>query len=232
MKLSIIIPAFNEEEAIEKVVRDIFREIKKNEPSSEIVIVDNGSIDDTPQIISRLQKEFHNLKTVRVFPNKGYGNGLLRGVAVSSGEILGWIHGDNQISAEDLFRVWHELVEKKLDLCKAVRQTRSESIWRKTQSRLYNSFFRILFGGKLSDINGSPKVFKRALFDRLQILSLDWFIDPEIVIKALRSGARIGEVEVFCRPRLGGRSKTNWFASFEFFKNMIFYKFGVKLKRE
>lgn len=228
MELSLVIPAYNEAENIGAVVRNLAAALRNSRDRFEIIVVNNGSQDNTSAVLKRLQGEIPELRTADVFPNQGYGNGVLAGLAVAEGNILGWMHADNQVSPADVLLMYKNLKNRNLDFCKAVRVDRDEHWMRIIQSQVYNTFFRLLFGGKLRDINGTPKIFKRTLGEKLNLISRDWFLDPEIVIKALRRGANIGEVEIKWSIRPGGSSHVSSGTWIQFVKNMIKYKIGIE----
>ncbi len=226
MKFSLIIPAYNEAKNIGAVITGLVMALRKIGDPFEIVVVDNGSTDETEKVVKELSRQITELVSARIFPNEGYGNGILAGLSRATGDVLGWMHADNQISPENVAVIYRKLRNENLDLCKAVRTNRDEHWLRIIQSRAYNMFFRLLFGGALRDINGTPKIFRKKLYKELRLSSLDWFIDPEIVIKALRRGAKIGEVEVKWGMRPGGSSHVSSGTWIQFVKNLIKYKVG------
>lgn len=228
MEFSLVIPAYNEEENIGTVVTNLAVALRTSGDLFEIIAVDNGSTDGTSAKLEKLKQQIPELKTTKVFLNQGYGHGILTGLAIAQGDILGWMHADNQVSVEDVLRMYKEMKDGELDFCKAVRTNRDEHWIRIAQSKVYNTFFRVLFGGKLRDINGTPKLFRKELYQELNICSRDWFIDPEIVIKALRSGANIGEVDIRWRMRPGGSSHVSTGTWLQFVRNLVKYKVGKK----
>lgn len=225
MKFSLVILAYNEGASIEFVVKSVTPVIRKMESSFELVVVDNGSTDNTAEVLENLKREVPELKVVKVFPNQGYGNGVLVGWRNSSGEVLGFMHADGQADLESIPTLYRKLVSESLDFCKAVRIERKESFFRIIQSVVYNNLFRLFFGGRYRDINGTPKIFRRGFYERLHLSSRDWFLDPEIMIKAMRVGTKIGEVEISWDSRKGGPSHVSLFTALEFIKNMMKYKF-------
>ena len=224
-KFSLAIPAYNEGESIGFVVRGVVEAVRKVQPDFEIVVVDNGSTDNTAGILDSLKKEIPEVKTIKITLNKGYGGGILTGLSNCSGEVLGFMHADSQVDPERIPDIYNKLIHANLDFCKSVRVKRKESIFRITQSIIYNALFRLLFGGNYRDINGTPKIFRRNFYERLNLFSRDWFLDPEIMIKAMKMGGKIGEVEIIWDPRKGGPSHVSLFTAFEFVKNMFLYKF-------
>lgn len=229
MTLSLVIPAHNEEKNISAVVRNLVSALRNTGIFFEIVVVDNGSTDNTAVVLEKIKNEIKELRTIQVFPNLGYGNGILAGLRIAEGDILGWMHADNQIKTKDVVAIYHKLKNENLDLCKVVRTKRDEHWMRIIQSRVYNTFFSLLFGGRLRDINGTPKIFSRSLYEKAGLVSRDWFIDPEIVIKSLGYKARVGEVEVNWSMRPGGSSHVSFWTWLQFVKNMVKYKMSGKI---
>jgi len=86
-------------------------------------------------------------------------------------------------------------------------------------------FFRFLFPVKSRDINGTPKLMRRECYRQLDLVSKDWFIDAEIMIKSTEKSYRVGEVEVSFMPRASGDSNVHLTTSFEFVRNMLRRRF-------
>ena len=225
MKFSLVIPAYNEEANIPSVVRGMREALCEFETSFEIIVVDNGSTDRIPEILRQLATDVPELRSIRIEVNRGYGNGVMVGLREAKGDILGWVDADNQIAPEDVVAAYLAIRDGQADLVKAVRRSRRESLFRGIQSVVYNALFRLLFGGSLRDINAKPKLFVRSFWESSHLVSLDWFIDAEVMIKAMRKGSRIAEVEVSWGARTSGRSNIRLSASIEFLKNMFRYKF-------
>ena len=225
MRFSIIIPAYSEEAHIERVVRDIHRELQKVESDFEIVVVDNGSFDNTKAILEALHIEMPRVCVRHVFPNRGYGGGILEGLSAARGEILGWTDGDGQVSAEDLREMYVKMQQENLIFFKARRMTRHDGIVRVVQSKIYNLIFHTLFFAAVNDINAKPKLFRRSFYEKIRLVSTDFFIDAEIVIQALRCGVPIREYPIIFQSRKGGASKIGIGSGFEFIKNLFRYRF-------
>ena len=98
MKLSIILICYNEALSLKKIVDKSLNIIAND---VEIIFVDNGSTDNTYEILSQMRLP-KNFKIVRVIKNIGYGNGILKGLAHSSGEIIAWTHADLQTDISDV----------------------------------------------------------------------------------------------------------------------------------
>lgn len=225
LKLSLVIPAYNEGENIEHVVEGIVSEFRISGKPFQIIVVDNGSTDHTPKVLESLGSKHPELTVARVFPNRGYGNGILEGLKHATGDFVGWMHADLQLNPADVVRISQKLEESGADFAKGVRKDRFESRFRNLQSSAYNIVFAALFGRGYDDVNGTPKIFKRELLDELQLSSEDWFLDPEIMIKLIRSGREIVTSDVIWRSRKKGSSKVSIFAPLGFVKKLLVYKF-------
>lgn len=224
MDFSIVIPFYNEEDNVGSVLSGIEAALAGNNINFEIVAVDNGSIDKTGEILEGLKKTIKALKVVRVALNEGYGWGIRQGLERSIGEYLGFMCGDNQVEPSTLMQVYDKLKKENLDLCKVKRVKRYDGLSRKVISFFYNIICPMLFSINNHDLNGTPKIFKRSIFEKINLVSKGWFIDAEIMIRFSNLGSRIGEVPVVFKKREKGASKVNIGAVVDFVKEMLVYK--------
>ncbi|MEK6852330.1 MAG: glycosyltransferase family 2 protein [Nanoarchaeota archaeon] len=226
-EVSIAIPFYNEEGNVENVLKDLAAEFKKAKVDYEILAVNNGSWDKTPEIIKNLSVKDKRIRKVDVKKNIGYGFGILTGLKHAKGKYIGYGWGDAQVAAEDFVRVYKTLKENGLDICKVRRMNREEGFARKVQSIIYNKMLLLLFFINLKDVNGCPKIMKREVYEALKLQSNDWFLDPELIIKAKRKRYKIAEVPIIFRKREKGKSKVNYKTAFEFLKNIIKYRLNL-----
>ncbi|PZM85340.1 MAG: glycosyltransferase family 2 protein [Candidatus Melainabacteria bacterium] len=225
---SAVITLYNEEGNIEPLTRSLiasFRTHMKDIPF-ELVLVINGSEDRTAEIALELEKEFKELTLVMVKKNRGYGGGTLAGLMNASGDVVGFLDGDQQVAAEDVARVFKACIESDYDIVKILRVVRGDGPLRAFQSRCFNTLFRLMFGGKSLDVNSKPKVLKRAALERMNLRSTDWFLDAEVMIEAVRLNLSVMEIPVTWLEREHGNSNIRLSSAVEFFKNMIRYKYG------
>lgn len=228
---SIVLPFYNEEDVIEDVVRSLILQCKKNGLGVKLVLVNNGSSDKTGEIINRLKNEFRVIKSVNIGKNKGYGYGVRRGLAVCKTPYIGYMWGDGQIKSLYFVRVAKELIaDSTLDICKVVRVKRLDGLKRSLITKIYNSLFSILFLMKMKDVNGTPKLFKSSLYKNINLVSNDWFLDAELLIKAKRKNLSIKEIPAVFTPRAGGSSNVGYLTIFEFLFNIFRYRLkSIKL---
>lgn len=224
--LSLVLPLYNEEEGLRGLTHGLLTEFSHWSIQCELVLVNNGSIDGTAQILKELEEECGAIRVVHVPVNLGYGWGIICGLRAATNPIVGFMCGDGQIMPEDVARVYRRLVEENLDLCKVVRVVRTDGFQRKMMSYVYNTLFRLLFQIRSRDINGTPKLMRRICYEEFDLTSKDWFIDAEVMIKASRRLCRIGEVPVEFRQRIGGHSHVKLTTAIEFFRNMTRYRFA------
>jgi len=227
MTLSLVIPFYNEGENIERVVSDLIDNFEKGSIDYELVLVNNGSDDNSPQILENLAKENPDrIKIAQVSVNQGYGWGIINGLKIASGEYVGFMCGDGQIKPEDVILVYHQIEQENYDLVKVKRVSREGGLWRKIISLVYNRLFWVMFRVASLDINGTPKIFHKDCLERFQLTAKDWFIDAEIMIKAKYLNLKVGEVLVEFLRREQGKSHVGFITILEFAKNMFNYRLG------
>ena len=222
---SIVLPFYNEEDVVEEVVRSLILQCQKNELNVEFLLVNNGSSDKTGEIINRLRSEFSIIKSITIGENKGYGYGIRRGLSVCKAPYIGYMWGDGQIKPMYLVQVAKELIsDSSLDICKVVRVKRYDGLKRSFVTKIYNSLFSILFLMNERDVNGTPKLFKRSSYEKINLVSNDWFLDAELLIKAKSKKLSIKEIPAIFTPRAGGSSNVSYLTIFEFLFNIFRYR--------
>ncbi len=224
MDLSVVIPFYNEEDNAAAVLNGISAALSGNNISFEIVAVDNGSVDKTGEILEGLKNTIKGLKVIRIPVNEGYGWGIRQGLEKSIGEYLGFMCGDNQVEPVVLAQVYNKLKGEGLDLCKVKRVKRYDGFSRKFISFFYNVICPMLFSVNDRDLNGTPKIFKRSIFEKINLVSKGWFIDAEIMINFSKLSSKVGDVPVVFKKREKGASKVNVKAVIGFIKEMLCYK--------
>jgi len=224
-EISIVMPCYQEEEVIPHTIPALCRAFAERGHRLQLVATDNGSTDRTGEIIRELARDWP-ITPHRVEPNEGYGKGVLESFPVCRAPWVGIIPADGQVDPEDVVRLWEAVKHTKTPtLGKVRRRFRLDGFRRKLISIAYNAFVRLLWPRLGSiDINGSPKLFPRELVARLDLVSKDWFLDPEIMIKAHYMGVRVLEMNVFARMRGNGLSHIRASTCWEFFWSILRFK--------
>lgn len=212
ISLTVACPAFNEEEAIERVVRDCLAKIPTMVEDFEILVVDDGSTDRTPEILARLAAEDPHVRVITHPRNLGFGGFARSLINNASKQAYVGISGDGEVDIESLERMLQALTDG-ADVVVAVRtQKPNYSPFRKLVSFAYNRSVALAFGTDFRDIGG-PKMWRTTAIRTKPPISNSAFLNAELLVRARRAGARVGFVETVQRPRMGGKPKgasTRW----------------------
>jgi glycosyltransferase involved in cell wall biosynthesis len=232
-EVSFIMPCYNEQDVIEYTIPQLVQAFEQAGHRLELVACDNGSTDRTGEIIRELVARGLPVVYHRIEKNEGYGNGVLRTIPVCSAPWIGIIPADGQVDAEDAARLFE--VVKHTDgrvLGKVRRRFRMDGLTRKLVSVAYNGFVFLLWPRLGSiDVNGSPKIIHRDVLAAMDLQSKEWFLDPEMMVKAHYLGVRVIEMNVFARMRSNGLSHVRAAACLEFFVKLLNFRFGGELTR-
>ena len=230
-EVSFIMPCYNEQEVIPYTIPQLVEAFEKAGFDLELVACDNGSSDRTGEIIHEFVAQGLPVVYHRVEPNEGYGNGVLKTIPVCTAPWIGIIPADGQVDAEDVARLYEAVKHTDgMVLGKVRRRFRMDGPVRKVVSVFYNVFVWCLWPRLGSiDINGSPKIMRREVFAAMELESKEWFLDPEMMVKAHYMGVRVLEMNVFARMRGNGLSHIRATTCWEFFRNLLGFKFGRSL---
>lgn len=202
--LSCFLPVYNEAEEIERVVLSARAVLEKLFEDYEIIIVNDGSTDNTLEISKKLADDNPHIKIVNSPVRLGYAQALKTGFAAAKKELIFYTDADNQFNFQDLPKLLPLI--NYASIASGFRIRRSDSFYRKFLSRLYNLIIRFSFGLKVKDVNASFKLYRREIFERIKITSRSFLIDAEILIKANKLGYVIKQVGVTHYPRKSGLS--------------------------
>jgi len=224
-ELSVVVLGYQAGLELRSFIWELVDHLEKDSIDYQIVLVGNyrlGINDITPQIVKELAQFNSRIKPVIKLKKGMMGWDMRSGLEATDGKFVAVIDGDGQMPAVDIIRVYQKIKKSDFDLVKTYREERRDNFWRKSISFFYNLIFKILFPGlKIKDVNSKPKMFARQFFNKLNLVSDDWFIDAEIMIQARRLKAKIGEVPTIFRENEKRASFIKFSAIFEFIKNLI-----------
>ena len=231
--LSLVMPCYNEQECVANTIRRLLAAFEGAGHRPEIVAVNNGSDDETGEILESLRLENPAVRVVHVKVNQGYGNGLLSGIPHCSAEWIGFIPADGQVDPADVVHLFESLLTARGNvLGKVRRRFRMDGLQRKFISIAYNGLVNVFWPGIQSlDINGTPKIMRRATISAMDLQSRGWFLDPEIMIKAHYMGMRVLELNAFARMRGNGISHVRTSTCWEFLRNLMEFRFSSRMRR-
>ena len=228
MKLSIVVPCYNEKENI-PLLLERFDEVIKGQ-DMEVVLVDNGSTDGSADVLRELLPRYAFARTVSVEVNQGYGYGILHGVKECQGEYIGWTHADLQTDPGDIVRAL-ELIEKEKGLVFVKGNRKGRPLFDVFFTMGMSLFETCYLHEKLYDINAQPNLFPKIFYDTWQEPPYDFSLDLYALYMARKKGLRVLRFPVVFPERVHGTSKwnTGLASKWKFIKRTI--TFSVKLKR-
>lgn len=228
MKLSVVVPCYNEEQNI-PLILERFREIIKRD-DIEVILVDNGSTDGSAHVLADLLPKYSFARTVRVEVNQGYGYGILQGLKECRGEYIGWTHADMQTDPADILKALALIEQEKgLVFVKGNRKGRPffDVFFTAGMSLFETCFLR----KKLYDINAQPNIFPKIFYDEWENPPYDFSLDLYALYMARTKNLKVVRFPVLFPERIHGESKWNagLQSKWKFIKRTI--EFSVNLKK-
>lgn len=229
MKCSLIIPCYNEAANLPLLLERCKALVAK--PEVEVILVDNGSTDSTPQVLLNLLPQYPGCRTVRVAKNHGYGFGILSGLRAAHGEILGWTHADMQTDPQDLLSGLELFEQHGKDIfVKGRRYGRPlvDVIFTIGMS-LFETW---LLAKPMWDINAQPTLFSHKFFESWRSPPEDFSLDLYAYYQAQAQGLKVYRFPVKFGERAHGVShwNVNWVAKWKFIRRTI--NFSLQLKKK
>lgn len=232
MKLSIIIPCYNEAENI-PLLLEKFASCMQDE-DMEVILVNNGSTDDSAGVLEVLLPKYPFARTVLVPVNQGYGYGILQGLKSAQADFIGWTHADMQTDPADVLKAYHLLEEAGWNEKLFVKgNRRGRSMFDQFFTGGMSLFETLYLNKGLYDINAQPNVFSHSFFEGWQNPPHDFSLDLYALYMARTAGLELKRIEVRFPPRVHGESHWNngtLKAKWKFIKRTI--EFSRKLKKE
>ena len=203
--ISFVLPAYNEEDNIEKAVKSI-AEVADGLPIEdyEVLVVNDGSSDRTGEIIDRLGKENPHVRPIHHPGNLGYADALRTGFTSARLNLVFYTDSDLQFDVKEVKNLLPAIED--YDIVTGFRIYRYDPLSRLILAWGYNLVARTIFRLRVRDIDCAFKLFRREVFDVIEIRSKKFFVDTEILAKARYHGFRMTEIGVRHYPRAGGQS--------------------------
>lgn len=202
-ELSVFFPCYNEEKNMTKLVEQTLEVLGDLVEDYQIIIVNDGSTDRTQEVAEELAFRHKNVEVQNHPTNQGYGAALRTGFKSANRELVFYTDGDNQFDIRELSLLLS--VRDKYDIISGYRIKRQDQFIRKLNAGIFNIALLLLFGLRIKDVDCAFKLYKRELFDQIEILSQGALVDAEILIKARKLGYTIGQVGVHHYPRVAGK---------------------------
>lgn len=224
--LALVIPCWNEARNLPSLVARC-REVFAGRDDVEVILVDNGSTDDTPAVLAEALAGQTLVRSVRVEPNQGYGGGILAGLRAADARLLAWTHADHQTDPADALEGLRAFGGDPDAFVKGRRYGRPAFDVAFTVGMA--AFETALLGVPLWDINAQPTMFSKAFFDTWVDPPTDFSLDLYAYAKAKRDGLPIHRFPVRFGPRKFGTStwNTGLQARYRFIRRTVDYSLGL-----
>ncbi|RPI24557.1 MAG: glycosyltransferase family 2 protein [Acidobacteria bacterium] len=221
--LTVFFPAFNDAGTIGSMVISAVGAARKVVADFEVVVVNDGSSDNTAEILNQLASLYAPfVRVIHHEKNRGYGAALRTGFGEASKEWLFYTDGDAQYDPREL-EILVTALRPEVDVVNGFKIARRDPLHRIIIGQIYNYTVKLLFGIRLKDVDCDFRLIRRSLFDRIPLRSSTGTICVEMVKKFQDFGCRFAEVPVHHYHRAYGRS--------QFFNFRRLWKTGVDLLR-
>ncbi len=205
-ELSVFFPTYNEEGSIEKIISKAKKTLETIASKWEIIIVEDGSKDKTPEITDRIVKADKRIKVIHHNPNRGYGGAVKTGLYSSKYKWIAFTDSDGQFDFSEITNFIEEQKIQNADLVIGYYKKRQVSKFKILTSKLWEAAVFVLFGLHVKDIDCGFKLFSKKVIDTIPKLESERgaFISSEFLIKAKKAGFKIVEIPVTHYPRKTG----------------------------
>src|SRR5262245_16006267 len=204
--LSIFFPAYNDSGTIASMVIRAVRAASELTPDYEVIVVNDGSADATPEIIDELARTYPQVRAVHHPKNRGYGGALQTGFRCATKDLIFYIDGDAQYDPAELKTLWTHLTDD-ADLVNGYKISRSDPLHRIVIGRMYHHIVKVLFGLTVRDVDCDFRLMRRRIFEQINLEKTSGVICLEMMKKITDGGFRIVEVPVHHYHRAFGRSQ-------------------------
>jgi len=204
--LSIFFPAYNDSGTIASMVVSALLAARALTPDHEVIVVNDGSKDNTPQILDELARIYPQVRIVHHPKNRGYGGALRSGFEAASKEYVFYTDGDAQYDPSEVALLWARLGPD-VDVVNGYKISRSDPFHRIIIGRCYHHAVKTLFGLKIRDVDCDFRLMRRSIFDKVTLTKNSGVICLEMMKKITDAGFRIAEVPVHHYHRAYGKSQ-------------------------
>ena len=220
--LSVFFPAYNDSGTIASMVIRAVQAASELTPDYEVIVVNDGSADATPEIVDELARTYPKVRAVHHLDNRGYGGALQTGFRTATKELIFYTDGDAQYDPAELACLWGKMAPG-VDLVNGYKISRSDPLHRIIIGRVYHHLVSLMFGLSVRDVDCDFRLMRRAIFERIDLTKTSGVICLEMMKKIEDAGFAIVEVPVHHYHRAFGKS--------QFFNVRRIVKTGVDVLR-
>lgn len=205
LNISVFFPAYNEADNLERLTKRTVDILLQLAAEWEVIIVDDGSRDHTPEVARRLTETLPGVKYLRHEQNQGYGGAVKTGLKTAKLDWIFFTDGDGQFDTNELALLLPATA--RADFIAGYRLRRQDNFLRSLNAFAWGTLVRTLFGlhGKVRDIDCAFKLFRRRVVDETEFRASGAMISTELLVRAKKLGYRFAEVGVHHYPRTAGQ---------------------------
>lgn len=204
--ISVFFPAFNDEKTIGVLVSQALELLPTLTDDYEVVVINDGSVDSTQEVLEELARGSERLKLVRHERNLGYGAALRSGFNHASKELIFYTDGDGQYDVLEMPKLL-PLMTRDREVVNGYKISRSDAAYRKIAGAIYNRLARMFFSLPIRDVDCDFRLIKRSALRSIELTSSGGTVCIELIYKLRRSGCMFAETPVQHYPRAHGRSQ-------------------------
>lgn len=204
--ISVFFPCYNDSHSIKKLVIDAYTTLKKIANKYEVIVIDDGSTDNSKKILEKLAVNYKKLKTISHETNKGYGGALQTGFHNATYEWIFYTDGDGQYDVKNLTQLV-QLVSGNVDFVNGIKIDRKDPTYRVVAGNIYSFLIRWLFWTPIHDIDCDFRLIRKKIIEKITLKSTSGSICVELIKKTQRAGARFQEVGIPHFERRFGHSQ-------------------------
>jgi len=205
--LSVFFPAYNDAGTIASLVITAVKTASTLTDDYEVIVVNDGSKDDTPQILAELVRLYpHHVRAVHHPVNRGYGGVLRTGFSSATKDLIFYTDGDGQYNPEEMTVLWEQMTDD-VDWVNGWKISRADPLHRIIIGRVYHHMVKLLFGLKVRDVDCDFRLMRRRIFDVVRLEKDSGVICLEMMKKFQDAGFRVAETPVHHYHRAHGHSQ-------------------------
>lgn len=207
VSISVFFPAYNDAPSLPDLIERTFQVLKTCSDDYEVIVINDGSRDETPRVLEALTVQFGpHLRVVTHLRNRGYGQALRSGFASSTKDLVFYTDGDGQYDVRELPELLDRL-KGNVGFVNGYKLERNDPWHRICIGQVYNRFARLLFQIGIRDVDCDFRLIRRALLNDIELTSTSGTICVELIRKLELTGCGVQEVGVRHYPRRHGSSQ-------------------------
>ncbi len=204
--ISVFFPAYNDAHSIGKLVEDALKILPDLTDTYEVIVVNDGSADETQNVLDELTSKHQALRIVRHETNKGYGGALQSGFRAAVNDLVFYTDGDGQYDVRELVKLL-PLLGENVDVVNGYKLERTDKMNRKIVGGFYNRLAHFMFSLPIRDVDCDFRLIRREILGKISLHSTSGSICVELVYKLRKAGANFEEIGVNHYARQHGKSQ-------------------------